>query len=255
MSIGVVCNFYREPNALPGFFRPAEEMFDELVFVSSPPDGGSDEESCELVKSAGHRLIHDTVSQGFGALRTRCISYSKCDWVVIMDADERVWAAPPKLFCTGEGKFPDVSTLSLHISKSGAVDQRGLLNRLIARADSEGRLAIRLSRRHWLDAPGDWARPCQGWDSEPDWQLRCVKNSPFICYDPDVRMHEKIIFTPSWSEPSYLSGDKSDGPFLDHYSPYYKAMEPEQNTEDAMIYDKLEPGASSGMWLHHFPKV
>jgi len=259
MTVSAICHFHAEPNALPGFIAAAEQMFDEIVLVSSPMDGTPpDPETIAIAEASGHKLIHDTLSQGFGALRTRCIGYGKGDWCFLLDADERVWTAPPVLGVTGTGKFPDTLTPDVHVStQRGSVNQRDNLRNWITNAEAEKALALCVSRRHWFGAPGEWDRPCQNWNpigGEADWQLRLVKNSPFVCYDPEIKMHEKIIDTRTWGEPKFLR--VSDGSlYIDHYSLHYKNLEPEQNTEDAKIYNELEPGCVDHMWLKHFPKA
>ena len=257
-TIAVVCNFYRESFSLPSFFGPAEDFFDELVFVSSPPERGmADEESIALVQASGHRLIHDTVAQGFGALRTRCISYSKCDWTIILDADERVWASTPMLNCNGTESFPSSPSPALVVTENGIeMNQRVLLRQLIAKAEAEGSLAVCLSRRHWFDAPGKHRKSCQNWRTgDADWQLRCLKNTPFLCYDPEVKMHERLLFTPTWGEPKFLRASTSEGPFIDHYSNFYRSMEPAQNTEDIKTYESLQPGCTKDMWISRQPQA
>lgn len=255
MKIGVVCHFHAERHALRPFIEAAEKMFDEIVLVSSPMDGTpADPETIAIAEASDHRLIHDTLSQGFGALRTRCIGYSSCDWVMIADADEVLWPSAPDMHCSGREKFPQTLTPNLKVGRSsGETNQYGALRGLCAKADNDGALAICLSRRHWMGAPGEWDRPAQNWiHDDPDWQLRLVKNTPFLCYDPEVRMHERLLFTPTWNEPRFIR--VTDGSlFIDHYSHYYRAMEPEQNKEDIATYETLLPGCTKDMWISHQP--
>ncbi len=257
MSLGLVVNFFNEPYALPGLIAQAPEMFDEIVFVSSPPDGKTDEESCEIVKASGHKLLHHTVSQGYGILRTWCISQSKCDWVMVGDADERVWASPPLLSVSGSDKWPkqkDPQVFTKVVQDS--VDQKAMMYRLIQRAENEGCLAVCLSRRHWMQEPGKWDRPCQDWQHvENDWQLRLVKNSPYLCYDPEVRMHERLVDTRTWESPKYINGSLTEGPFIDHYSVHFKKMDPQKNQQDAETYEELSPGCVKNMWINSQPGV
>lgn len=254
--VGVVCHWHAEKFALPGFIEAAERMFDEIILVSSPMDGTpADPETIAIAEASGHKLIHDTLSQGFGALRTRCIGYSSCEWVMILDADERVWPTAPILGCRGTGKFPETLTPDLEvIQKAAGIHQEGELRKLCNQADREGALAICVSRRHWFGAPGEWDRPCQNWDIEPDWQLRLVRNTPFVGYDPDVKMHEKLVDFRTFAEPKFLRVTDG-GLYIDHYSWWAKQQEPEQNAEDAAIYEQLQPGCVKEMWLNHYPKT
>jgi len=254
--VGTVCHFHNERHALGPFIEAAEKMFDEIVLVSSPMDGTPpDPETIAIAEASGHKLIYDTLSQGFGALRTRCISYLSCEWVMILDADERVWPTAPELGIAGTEKFSETLTpdLAVRPNPNTAYDQYTNFRSLCARADAEDALAICLPRRHWMGAPGEWNKPCQNWNVEPDWQLRLVKNTPFLCYDPEVKMHERLLFTPTWSEPKFVR--VTDGSlYLDHYSWHYKNLEPAQNAEDAKIYEALAPGCVKDMWLNHYPK-
>lgn len=249
-SIGVVVNFYREDFALPSFFAPAEAMFDELVFVHSPPAGAAPDPSVDIVEASGHRLIHDTVEKGFGILRTRCIGYSKCDWVVIMDADERIYSKVPSMTPIGTEKYPETPDPAVTVTKHETdIDQHLKLRNLVDIADKEGSLAVCLSRRHWFDAPGGMTRPCQNWHHIPDWQLRCVKNTPYICFDPEWKMHEKLVDCRTWKEPAFLRASERIGPFIDHYHIWAKKQEPENNIEDMKTYQRLDKKNTEGMWL------
>lgn len=257
--IGVVCHFHSEKWSLPGFIEAAEQMFDEIVLVSSPMDGTpADPETIAIAEASGHTLIRDTLSQGFGALRTRCIGYSSCEWVMILDADERMWPTAPELVCTGTGKFPETLTPDLHVTQNRRmIDQHANLRNLTHHADAEDALAICLSRRHWFGAPGEWDRPCQSWSpqtGEADWQLRLVKNSQWVYYDPEVRMHERILDARTGAEPKFIR--VTDGSlYIDHYAHHYRALEPEQNTEDIATYEVLEPGVTKNMWINFQPKA
>lgn len=250
MSISVICNFHREPHSLPSFIKHAEAFFDEVVFVSSPPDGVDPcEESMEIVKASGHRLVHFTVSKGFGVLRTRCLRESKGDWTMILDADEIMAVTAPRMTCAGTEKYPEVKNPALTVSKGGDVNQKSLLQDLIRRADTSGKPAICLSRRHWFDGPRVYERPCQNFSVIPDWQLRCVRNDMRLFYDPEWRVHEKLLWTPTWGEPEYIRADSGEGPFIDHMHCFYKPLDPEKNKLDMEVYRALDKPNTEGMWL------
>jgi hypothetical protein len=248
MRISAVCNFHREAIALPSFIRHAEEFFDELVFVSSPPDGVDPcEESIEIIKQSGHKLHHFTVSKGFGVLRTRCLQLSKGDWTMILDADEIMAVKAPRMTCEGTEKYPEIKEPKLTLSKGVDVDQKAQLLDLIARAERVENLCICLSRRHWFDGPKVYERPCQNFSAIPDWQLRFVKRSPMVFYDPEWRVHEKLLLATTWAEPPYIRGD--GGPYIDHHHCFYKPQDPEKNKLDMEVYRKLDLENTKGMWL------
>lgn len=251
MTIGTVCNWYDEKFALPGFIEAAEGMFDEIVFVHAPPPGAKKDDSVDIVEASGHKLVHSTVAEGFGKLRTFCISQTRCDWVVILDADERMWAKAPTLRCEGNEAYPAHKQPNLSVfDDGGVIDQYALLRNLCSLADANKQLAMRLSRRHWFDKPGEFKKPCQNWFKIPDWQLRVMKNSPLLFYRPERKMHEELLEVRSWQCPEYLSvPDGGQGPFFDHAHCYFKPMEPENNAEDMRTYQALDKGLTEGMWL------
>ena len=59
---------------------------DEIVVV----DGGSRDRSCEIARAAGARIIEPPDWQGFGVQKNRAIEACSGDWVLSIDADERV---------------------------------------------------------------------------------------------------------------------------------------------------------------------
>jgi len=63
---------------------------DEIVVV----DGGSRDRTCEIARAAGARVIEEHDWQGFGIQKNRAVDACSGDWVLSIDADERV---PPNL--------------------------------------------------------------------------------------------------------------------------------------------------------------
>ncbi len=59
---------------------------DEIVVV----DGGSQDRTCEIARAAGARVIEATDWPGFGVQKNRAIDACSGDWVLSIDADERV---------------------------------------------------------------------------------------------------------------------------------------------------------------------
>lgn len=237
-SIGLAVNFYNEPNALPGMLEHATKFFDDILFVSAPPRGKKqDEESISIIEKWGCRIVHSTISDGFGVLRTRCIHESSTEWVMLMDCDERFFPVLPIYDCHGTGKYPEdeVPNLSVGIGEP-AFNQGDLLRKLIR--DNPKANAIRTCRRHWFD-PG-MHKPCQNWTIEHDWQLRIMRNKPYIGYRPERKMHELAVDTRINRDPLHATGDTRHGPFHDHFHLWFKKMEPEQRKEDIEIYDALD---------------
>ncbi len=252
MSLGLSCNFFREPHALPScrLLLVSTASFDDVVMISSPPsDAKPDDESIALVEKAGVRLVHTTIDAGYGVVRTRCIRESQAEWVMILDCDERFFPTTPRLHCEGLEGYPAVKDPKLTVTTSGEmVDQGGHLKwQLDALKKNDGD-AFRVSRRHWFGAPGDFTKPCQNWHLVTDWQLRIVRNSPFIFYDPAHKMHEKILTSKTWSEPGWYSGDAYMGPFFDHFHFWAKNLDPEGRKLAVETYNKLDKAGTENMW-------
>jgi glycosyltransferase involved in cell wall biosynthesis len=62
---------------------------DELIVV----DGGSDDGTAELAAAKGARVVASPDWQGFGRQKNFALSLARGDWVLSLDADERVSAA------------------------------------------------------------------------------------------------------------------------------------------------------------------
>lgn len=236
-SIGCACNFFQEANMLPGFLESASRFFDDIVMVSAPPSAApADEESIEICKRWGARVVHTTIDEGFGVLRTRCIRESTTEWVMIMDADERFFPWLPAYELHGTGRYPDQQDpkLSVGIGES-AYNQGDMLRRLVSSANNVD--AVRFIRRHWMNFA--MTRPAQRWDEHLDWQLRFVRNRGYIGYRSEVRMHERCIDDRTGEDPSFVTSEPRFGPFVDHFHVPAKLMEPDQRKIDIRIYDAL----------------
>ena len=62
---------------------------DEIVLV----DSGSSDETAEIAESLGAKVHRAADWQGFGIQKQRALDLATCDWVLSIDADERVSAA------------------------------------------------------------------------------------------------------------------------------------------------------------------
>lgn len=249
MSITIACNFFREPNTLPGFFECYSRWADDILMMSCPPSGAPpDEESIEIVKKWGGKLIHGNIDAGYGVVRTRLIQEAETDWVLISDSDERVHANLPVFECHGTGKYPEDSEENVKLSVGilePAFSQVDMIRSLVKQAGPDI-FAIRFVRRHWFN----WAlsRPCQNWVQHPDWQLRMMKREPFIGYASDVPMHEKARNFKTGRDPEFISGNTTHGPFYDHMHMAAKRMEPAQRAEDIKIFDAIHSGTQAQTW-------
>lgn len=255
MTITVACNFYREPNTLPGFLECYSKWADDILMMSCPPSGAPpDEESLEIVKKWGVKLIHGNIDKGYGVIRSRLIQEAGTEWVLISDCDERIPAQLPVYECNGTGKYPEDSEENVKLSVGTlepAFSQIDLIRSMMKDAKDDV-FALRFVRRHWFN----WAttRPCQDWTKENDWQLRVMRRRPFIGYAADVAMHEKAKDARTGEDPKYDTGDTKYGPFFDHYHMAAKRMEPMQRAEDVCIFNAIHAGTTEQAWKEMYGK-
>ena len=75
-----------EQGALPGCLESLLGRVDEVVIV----DTGSTDETVEIATKADVRLLHHAWTQDFAAARNAALAAVSCDWVLYIDADERL---------------------------------------------------------------------------------------------------------------------------------------------------------------------
>ncbi|MFO7655329.1 MAG: glycosyltransferase family 2 protein [Candidatus Krumholzibacteriia bacterium] len=75
-----------EETMLPGFLERVAGLWDELVAV----DTGSGDGTVALLEAAGARVVHHPWSDDFAAARNASLAPATGDWILFLDADERV---------------------------------------------------------------------------------------------------------------------------------------------------------------------
>ncbi len=75
-----------EADQLPGFLSHHAELADEVIIV----DTGSRDETRDIARGAGARVIEHAWQDDFAAARNAGLTAVSSDWVLILDADERV---------------------------------------------------------------------------------------------------------------------------------------------------------------------
>ena len=75
-----------EEHFLPDCLASLEAVVDEVVVV----DTGSRDRSCEIAERAGARLLHHEWAADFAAARNVGLDACQSDWILYIDADERV---------------------------------------------------------------------------------------------------------------------------------------------------------------------
>ena len=265
ITLGAVCNFYNEANALPGWLETHTPFFDHVSFYQAGPGGAeSNDGSIEILEKWKVPIHRGKIDEGFGIVRTAAIRSSPCDFVMILDADERFHPIAQEMTCAGESTPPDVvgrvlyeydrgieftacpsnyenvGQLGAKLSVSfGAVYNQGAwLRDILEHGDLD---AVKMIRRHWHDF--SHKRPTQNWHIDNDYQMRLVRNKESIHFAPDVKMHENLVGASNVFQPNH-----THGPFYDHYHMFFKHMEPMQRRHDVDIYDRIHRGESPLSW-------
>lgn len=259
VTIGLVANVYNEANALPGWLETHLPFFDDVrIYHAGPGSAYSDDGTIELLEKWKIPVEFGAIDEGFGVVRTKAIHSSPCEWVMLLDADERFFPVHRVLTCSGESTphsevdailqtydFHDLKTMipnwenvgrlgaKLRVDIGAAFDQGARLREIIESTSDYH--AIATIRRHWHDF--SLRRPTQNWHTDPDWQMRLVRNDPSIYFDPSTRMHERLC-----GAQRVFHADMTRGPFFDHFHFTFKRMEPEQRSHDVRIYDAIHAG-------------
>lgn len=259
VTIGLVANMYQEANALPGWIETHLPIFDDIRVMHAGPCGShSTDGTLEILAKWNIPVEFCAIDEGFGVVRTKTLRMSPCDWVMLLDADERFYPLHHVLRCEGESTshsevdailqtydFRDLKTMipnweniarlgaKLRVSSGETFDHAARLRELI---DCDEYDAIVTIRRHWHDF--SFKRPTQNWHTDPDWQMRLVRNTHAIMFDTSTRMHERLI----GADRVYYSRQMV-GPFFDHFHFSFKKMEQEQRAHDVAIYDAIHAGA------------
>ncbi len=264
VTLGLVANIFNEANALPGWLETHLPFFDDVRCLHAGPGGSySNDGTLEILSKWNIPVEFCAIDEGFGAVRTKALRMSPCDWVMLLDADERFYQYVPTLYCSGESTphsevdailqtydFHDLKTMipnwenvarlgaNLKVKRTGMHNQGESLRDIL---NSQQYDAIATVRRHWHDF--SFKRPTQNWHTDPDWQMRLVGNDPNIHFASDTRMHERLV-----GANRVFRSDPVQGFFFDHFHFTFKRMEQEQRSHDIMIFDKIHAGERPPTW-------
>jgi glycosyltransferase involved in cell wall biosynthesis len=259
ITVGIVANIYNEANALPGWLEMATSFADHVsVYHAGPGGKESDDGTIEILEKWKIPVHRGKIDEGFGIVRTAAIRSSPCDWVILLDADERFHQFAPVLSCDGpdtpgdeEGRiiqeydsmhrgsgvpsnWENVGKLGSGLSVGvGEVYNQGAWLRSLMEDPAYD--AIDTIRRHWHDFT--WELPTQNWFTRPDFQRRIVRNLAHLNFNANTRMHETLMGARNPYRPNH-----THGPFFDHYHLWFKRMEPAQRAFDLKVYDSLHFG-------------
>lgn len=264
ITIGLVANIYNEASALPGWLETHLPFFDDVRVLHAGPGGEySYDGTMEILEKWHVPTEFCSIDDGFGVVRSRALRMSPCDYIMLLDADERFYPTHRILTCEGVPTlhsevdailrtydFRDLSNVTPdwnRVSLLGAgltvnvgipYDQGTLLRNILNDSKPDAVVTI---RRHWHDF--SWRRPTQHWLHDPDWQMRLVRNDPSIYFDPAYRMHERLV-----GAGKTIQSDLAYGPFFDHFHFAFKRMEVKQRAHDVAVYDAIHKGETPPTW-------
>lgn len=240
-TICAALNVYNDAPALRGALECFSRFFDNIFVIHSGPGGAiSKDGTVDVCREFGIDPKFDDIEKGFGVIRTRLIHECGCDWVAILDADERFFPLLPILHCEGTDGWSPGTPYENHLKlevRDDICNQGALLRALINNPQYK---AVRATRRHWFDL--GMRRPTQNWHRIPDHQLRIVKNEGEICYRSEVKMHERLIDERTGTEPVFYQQGDYAGPFIDHYHCAFRQAFPGSKEENERRYQRLERG-------------
>lgn len=256
-TIGLVANVYNEANALPGWLETHTPFFDHVAVMHAGPQGAkSNDGTIEILEKWNIPVNYCAIDDGYGVVRNATFRLSPCDWVMLLDADERFYPVHRVLRVSGEATpdsevnevlqsydFKDLAMplpnwenlkrlgSGLRVDVCETYNQGARLRELI-----ECELdAVVTCRRHWHDFT--FRKPTQNWLTHPDWQMRCVRNDPSVAFDPTTRMHEQLR-----GAHRVFHADMERGPFFDHFHFTFKRMEQAQRAHDVAVYNAINDG-------------
>lgn len=240
-TIALCINCFNDRLALEHLLATSAPYFDRVFAVHSGPNGEmSSDGTIEVLQAAGVKIVYADIRHGFGQIRTLLIHGCECDWAFIADCDESFFPETPVLHCEGTERYPAIENPNLTVTElpEYGVFKQGELLRQMCNSGPEV-MCIKTRRRHWFDL--ERTRACENWMHHNDYQLRVVRNSPYVRYDGEVKMHERLIDVRSGSEPFYA---QPSHPYLwphhDHFHCYFKALEPEKKVRNEANYRALE---------------
>lgn len=75
-----------EEEMLPGCLDSLREWVDEIIIV----DTGSTDRTLEIAENYGAKIYHHPWEDSFSQARNYTLQYATCDWILVIDADERI---------------------------------------------------------------------------------------------------------------------------------------------------------------------
>lgn len=236
-TIALGINFHNDSQAMRGLLEQAVSYFDNIYALDASPSGKfSTDGSVELLNSFGVKPVLDDINKGFGYIRTKLIHDCGCDWVMIMDCDERFYPTINVMTCEGTDRYPAQPEPNLIVTKHPDIINQGA--HLKNQIQNPELMAIRATRRHWFDFT--MTKPAENWMRVLDHQLRIVRNHAQIHYTLNV--HERLVDDRTGNTPRFLEQDPLGGIFYDHFHLQFRKSQPGHKEHNEAQYQRLERG-------------
>lgn len=236
-SIALGINFHNDSAAMRGLLELGSSYFDNIYALDGSPDGNfSTDGSVELLESFGVKPILEDMNKGFGFVRTRLIHDCGCEWVMIMDCDERFFPQIQAMSCEGTDRYPAQQEPNLVVTKHPDIINQGA--HIKNQINNPELMALRFTRRHWFDFT--MTRPAENWNLIWDHQLRCVRNHKQIHYT--LNMHEALVDDRTGKTPKFLEQDPVGGPHFEHMHMFYRKTQPGYKEANEKRYERLSRG-------------
>ncbi|BDG07073.1 tetratricopeptide repeat-containing glycosyltransferase [Anaeromyxobacter paludicola] len=174
MPLLTLCVIARDEEAmLEGCLASARDAVDEVVLV----DTGSRDRTAALARAAGARVLEQPWADDFSAPRNLALAEARGDWVLQLDADERL--AP------GSGE-------ALRQALRGGGFERGLL---------------RLHNASRLDAAPAEVLSGRARLGEPQWLLRAFRRLPGVRYESPIHESPLPSLVRAGARPRFLDAE------------------------------------------------
>ncbi len=161
-----------EEGQLQGCLDSVEGLCTERIIV----DTGSQDATVQIAERAGARVIHFPWCDDFSAARNAGLRYATSDWVLILDADERLtWESVESIRCQLQSVTEDCGMLRLHDARTLEAPHKDIVSghsrlgepmyvpRLLRRtADLEFAGIVHESVRAWVVRHGNRAFEVRG---------------------------------------------------------------------------------------------
>ena len=119
-----LCLIARDEEALlPDCLASVQGIVDEIVVA----DTGSTDRTVAIAEAAGAKVVHHTWADDFAAARNAALAGASGDWILVLDADERLVDGSKLLKAVANARF-DLGMLRLHNAASLEASEQEILS-------------------------------------------------------------------------------------------------------------------------------